>query len=154
MALTASSLIRCQHPSPFRQAWKLSQVYQSTRYDHLRVAPLGRIQMRLICRIGRLVSTPLTSPFAKRSVTFGRKRRVRPNRYSRLFLADWLSSGRVTLNDPSNRAFFRNPGDLWLADHFKGDSFPLASTLSEQLFHRQMLPLAATLVAISLLGED
>jgi len=110
--------------------------------------------MRLIYRIGRLVSTPLTSPFAKRSVTFGRKCRVRPNRYSRLFLADWLSSGRVTLNDPSNKAFFRNPGDLWLADHFKGDSFPLASTLSEQLFHRQLLPLAATLVAISLLGED
>ena len=108
--------------------------------------------MRLICRIGRLVSTPLTSPFAKRGVAFGRKRRVRPIRYSRFFLADWLSSGRVTLNDPSNRAFFRNPGDLWLADHFKGDSFPLASTLSEQLFHRQLLPLAATLVAISLFG--
>lgn len=110
--------------------------------------------MRLICRIGRLVSTPLTSPFAKRRVAFGRKRRVRPTRYSRLFLADWLPSGRVTLNDPSNRAFFRNLGDLWLADRFKGDSFPLASTLSEQLFHRQMLPLAATPVAISLLGED
>jgi hypothetical protein len=110
--------------------------------------------MRLICRIGRLVSTPVTSPFAKCSVAFGRKRRVRPTRYSRLFLTDWLSSGRVTLNDPSNRASFRNPGDLWLADRFKGDSFPLASTLSEQLFHRQMLLLAATLVAISLLGED
>jgi hypothetical protein len=110
--------------------------------------------MRLICRIGRLVSTPVTSPFAKRSVAFGRKCRVRPNRYSRLFLADWLSSGRVTLNDPSNRASFRNPGDLWLADRFKGDSFPLASTLSEQLFHRQMLLLAATPVAISLSGED
>src|SRR6266536_4629401 len=52
-------------------------------------------------------------------------------------LSDWLSSGRVTLNDPSNRASFRNPGDLWLADRFKGDSFPLASTLSEQLFHYQ-----------------
>src|SRR6266581_9149556 len=68
-------------------------------------------------------------------------------------LSDWLSSGRVTLNDPSNRASFRNPGDLWLADRFKGDSFPPASTLSEQLFHRQMLLLAATLVAISLLGK-
>ena len=110
--------------------------------------------MRLICRIGRLVSTPVTSPFAKWNVAFGRQWHVRPTRYSRLFLADWLPSGRVTLNDPSNRAFFRDPGDLWLADHFKGDSFPLASTLSEQLFHRQMLPLAATLVAISLLGED
>ena len=109
--------------------------------------------MCLLCRIGRLVSTPLTSPFAKRNVAFGRKRHVRPIRYSRLLLADWLSSGRVTLHDPSNRAFFRNPGDLWLADHFKGDSFPLASTLSEQLFHRQMLLLAATLVAISLLGK-
>jgi len=110
--------------------------------------------MCLLCRIGRLVSTPLTSPFAKRNVAFGRKRHVRPIRYSRLLLADWLSSGRVTLHDPSNRAFFRNPGDLWLADHFKGDSFPLVSTLSGQLFHRQLLPLAATLVAISLLGED
>ena len=67
---------------------------------------------------------------------------------------DWLSSGRVPLNDPSNRAFFRDPGDLWLADRFKGDSFPLASTLSEQLFHHQVLLLAATLVAISPLGED
>ena len=110
--------------------------------------------MRLICRIGRRVSTPLTSPLATHCVAFGRKLHVRPTRYSRLFLADWLPSGRVTLNDPSNRAFFRNPGDLWLADRFKRDSFLLASTLSEQLFHRQLLPLAATLVAISLLGED
>jgi len=110
--------------------------------------------MRLICRIGRLVFTPLPSPFAKWDVAFGRKQHVHPIRYSRLFLADWLPSGRVTLNDPSKRAFFRNPGDLWLADHFKRESFLLASTLSEQLFHRQLLPLAATLVAISLLGED
>ena len=66
---------------------------------------------------------------------------------------DWLSSGRVPLNDPSNRAFFRDPGDLWLADRFTGDSFPLASTLSEQLFHHQLLLLAATLVAISLWGK-
>ena len=109
--------------------------------------------MRLICRIGKRVSTPITSPLATHCVAFGRKLHVRPNRYSRLFLTDWLSSGRVPLNDPSNRAFFRNPGDLWLADHFKGESFPLASTLSEQLFHRQMLLLAATLVAISLLGK-
>lgn len=39
------------------------------------------------------------------------------------------------------------------AYRFKGDSFPLASTLSEQLFHRQVLLLAATPVAISLWGK-
>ncbi len=93
--------------------------------------------MRPICRIGRLVSTPVTLPFTKYRVVFGSKRRVLPTRYSRLFLSDWLSSGRVTLNDPSIRAFFRNPGDLWLADRFRRDSFLLASTLSEQLFHYQ-----------------
>jgi len=109
--------------------------------------------MRLICRIGRLVSTPITSPLASHCVAFGRKLHVRPTRYSRLFLTDWLSSGRVPLNDPSNRASFRDPGDLWLADRFTGDSFPLASTLSEQLFHHQLLLLAATLVAISLWGK-
>jgi hypothetical protein len=109
--------------------------------------------MRLICRIGRLVSPPVPSPFALHSGAFGHIHRVRPNRYSRLFLADWLSSGRVTLNDPSSRAFFRNPDNLWLADRFRGDSFPLASTLSEQLFHCQVLLLAATLVAISLWGK-
>jgi len=32
------------------------------------------------------------------------------------------------------------PGDLWLADRFRRDSLPLASTLFEQLFHHQLLP--------------
>src|SRR3989441_4962155 len=154
MALTSRTSIKRSYLSPCGRTKKLSQVYQSTRYDHLRAAPLGRIQMRLICRIGRRVSTPITSPLATHCVAFGRKLHVRPNRYSRLFLTDWLSSGRVPLNDPSNRASFRDLGDLWLADRFKGDSFPLASTLSEQLFHHQLLLLAATLVAISPLGED
>ncbi len=107
-----------------------------------------------ICRTGRLVFTPVTSPFAECSAAFGWKRRVHPTQYSRLFLADWLSSGRVTLSDPSNRASFRNPRDLWLADRFNGDSFPLSSTLFGQLFHRQLLPLTATPIAIKLLGES
>ena len=152
MALTSRTSIKRSYLSPCGRMFRLSQVYQSTRYDHLRAAPLGRIQMRLICRISRRVSTPVTSPFTQHCRAFGRKLHVHPNRYSRLFLTDWLSSGRVPLNDPSNRAFFRDPGDLWLADRFKGDSFPLASTLSGQLFHRQLLLLAATLVAISPLG--
>src|SRR5260370_17414280 len=67
---------------------------------------------------------------------------------------DWLSSGRVPLNDPSNRAFFRDPGDLWLADRFTGDSFPLASTLSESLFHPHFFFLPPTLVPITLLGDN
>jgi hypothetical protein len=70
-----------------------------------------------------------------------------------ILLRDWLSSGRVILNDPSDGAFFRSPGNLWLADRFRGDSFPPTSTLSGQLFHHQMLPLVATPVAINLLGE-
>jgi len=107
-----------------------------------------------ICRIGRLVFTPVTSPFAECSAAFGWKRRVHPTQYSRLFLTDWLSSGRVTLNDPSSRASFRNPRDLWLADRFNGDSFPLSSTLFGQLFHRQLLLLTATPIAIKLLGES
>jgi hypothetical protein len=137
-----------------RRTERLSQVYALTHFDHGRVAPLGRLQMFPICRTGRLVFTPVTSPFAECSAAFGWKRRVHPTQYSRLFLTDWLSSGRVTLNDPSNRASFRNPRDLWLADRFNGDSFPLSSTLSGQLFHRQLLPLTATPIAIKLLGES
>jgi hypothetical protein len=133
---------------------RLSQVYALTHYDHGRVAPLGRLQMVPICRTGRLGFTPVTSPFAECSAAFGWKRRVHPTQYSRLFLTDWLSSGRVTLNDPSSRASFRNPRDLWLADRFNGDSFPLSSTLFGQLFHRQLLLLTATPIAIKLLGES
>src|SRR5438132_13294372 len=153
MALTSRTSIKRSYLSPCGRMFRLSQVYQSTRYDHLRAAPLGRIQMRLICRISRRVSPPVTSPFTQHCRAFGRKLHVHPHRYSRLFLTDWLSSGRVPLNDPSNRASFRDPGDLWLADRFKGDSFRLASTFSEQLFHHQLLLLAATPVAISLWGK-
>ncbi|SRR6266702_854522 len=78
-----------------------------------------------------------------------------PKKFSELSnCSDYARCARYFAAGDSLRSDTPNPGDLWLADHFRGDSFPLASTLSEQLFHRQLLPLAATLVAISLLGED
>jgi hypothetical protein len=116
MALTSRTSIERSCPSPCGRTFRLSQVSRHTHCDHPRVVPLDRIRTFPVRRTGRLGYTPVPSPFTEWNAAFGWKRDVHPIQYSRLFLADWLSSGRVTLNDPSNRTSSRNPGDLWLAD--------------------------------------
>ena len=116
MALTSRTSIKRSYPSPCGRTFRLSQVFRHTPCDHLRVVPLDRIRTFPVRRTGRLGYTPVPSPFTEWNAAFGWKCDVHPIQYSRLFLTDWLSSGRVTLNDPSNRTSSRNPGDLWLAD--------------------------------------
>jgi len=116
MALTSRTSIKRSYPSPCGRTFRLSQVFRHTPCDHLRVVPLDRIRTFPVRRTGRLGYTPVLSPFTEWNAAFGWKCDVHPIQYSRLFLTDWLSSGRVTLNDPSNRTSSRNPGDLWLAD--------------------------------------
>jgi hypothetical protein len=116
MALTSRTSLKRSCLSPYGRTFRLSQVSRYTRCDHLRVVPLDRIRTSPLRRTGRLGYTPLPSPFTEWNAAFGWKCNVHPIQYSRLFLADWLSSGRVTPNDPSNRTSSRNPGNLWLAD--------------------------------------
>src|SRR5258708_9424579 len=92
-----------------RRTDHLSQVSSRAYCDTLWVAPLGRLQARLACRMSRLGSTPVPSPLAKQRAAFRGVTRAPRISYSRLALVGHLSVHRVKLNDPSNRAFFRNP---------------------------------------------
>src|SRR5690349_11062043 len=86
-----------------------SQVSSRACYDTLWVAPLGRLQARLACRMSRLGSTPIPSPLAEPRTAFRGIPRAPRISYSQLALAGHLSIHCVKLNDPSNRAFLRNP---------------------------------------------
>jgi hypothetical protein len=158
MAPTDDLFFRCSYPSLeppcFRRIDHLSQVWSRTYCDDLWVAPLGRLQAHLACRMSGLGSTPVPSSIAEPRTAFRCKPRLHRTSHSRLALAGRLSSHRVKLNDPSNRAFLRNPVS------------PLASRPSKE---RELAPLVhivqaalslsaaqpkATPVAIRPLGES
>jgi hypothetical protein len=113
MARTDDLFLRCSYPSlrphRIRRTDHLSQVSSRAFYDTLWVAPLGRLQARLACRMSKLGSTPVPSPLAVKGAAFRGITRVPRISYSRLALVGHLSLHRVKLNDPSNRAFLRNP---------------------------------------------
>src|SRR5712691_1494198 len=113
MAPTDDLFFRCSYHSlklpRLRRTDHLSQVSSRAHCDTLWVAPLGRLQARLACRMSRLGSTPVPLPLAVARAAFGCKPRMHPTSYSRLALVRHLSFHRVKLNDPSNRAFLRNP---------------------------------------------
>src|SRR6266700_2223491 len=113
MALTDDLFLKCSYPSPkrlcVRRTDHLSQVSSRALCDTLWVAPLGRIQARLACRMSRLGSTPVPLPLAEPRTAFRGIPRAPRTSYSRLALVGHLSFHRVKLNDPSNRAFLRNP---------------------------------------------
>jgi len=96
--------LRCSRPTK-----RLSQVSSSIRCDDLWGAPLGRMQPFLACRKRRMVYTPVTIAFAGLPTFGGMHRRYPLPSYSRRPWWGWLSSRRVLSNDPSNRAFLRNP---------------------------------------------
>ena len=109
MFCSSSAATPSLRPHCLRRTDHLSQVSSRTRCDTLGVAPLGRLQARLACRMSRRVSTPVTSSFAVEKAAFRGIAQVPRTSYSRLALARQLSVHRVQLTDPSNRAFLRNP---------------------------------------------
>ncbi len=133
---------------------QLSQVSPLALCDDLWVAPLGRVQTRLVCRRERLVSTPLTSAFVG---------------YFRLWERytvnlSYLSAHGVPCGDDylltvssvttrQTELPCVTQCHLWLADQFGRGSFLPLSALSRQLFHLWLLPPEATPVAMPPLGE-
>src|SRR2546430_2670381 len=113
MAASSDLLFWCSyHSLRLRRIWRtvhLSQVSSRALCDTLWVAPLGRLQARLACRMSRLGSTPVPLPLAEPRTAFRGIPRAPRTSYSRLALVGHLSFHRVKLNDPSNRAFLRNP---------------------------------------------
>src|SRR5215472_31306 len=157
MAPTDDLFFGCSYPSLeppcFRRKDHLSQVWSRAYCGDLWVAPIGRLQAHLACRMSGLGSTPVPSSIAESRTAFRGVSRTPRISYSRLAHAGRLSSHRVQLNDPSNRAFLRHPVS------------PLASRPSEE---RELAPLVhiiqaalslsaahpkATPVAIRPLGE-
>jgi hypothetical protein len=106
MAPTDDLFFRRSYPSLeppcFRRIDHLSQVWSRTYCDDLWVAPIGRLQAHLACRMSGLGSTPIPSSIAEPRTAFRCKPRLHRTSYSRLALAGRLSSHRVKLNDPSN----------------------------------------------------
>jgi hypothetical protein len=101
-----------------------------------------------------LGSTPVPLPLAVARAVFRYKPRMYRTSYSRLALSRHLSFHRVKLNDPSNRAFLRNPVvSLASRPSEERELAPLVHVVQAVLSPSAAQP-KATPVAIGSLGED
>jgi hypothetical protein len=160
MALTDDLSIGCSYLYLSRKRYRrrdhLSQVWTLTSYDDLWVAPLGRIQTRLVCRgrEARFYPCNIASCCKKTKPTFWCNQSVHPTSHSRLSLVGRLSPHRVDLNDPSNRAFLRHPVSSLASKPSEEREFsPLVHIVQAALSPPTAQP-EATPVAIRLLGES
>jgi hypothetical protein len=144
MALTDDLSIGCSYLCLYRKRYRrrdhLSQVWTLTSYDDLWVAPLGRIQTRLVCRgrEARFYPCNIASCW-KKNQRFGvvKEYTIPPTHGCPLWgdspLTVWTLTTRQT------ELSYVTQFHLWLANRVRRESFLLSSTLSRQLFHLRLL---------------
>ena len=157
MAPTGDRFFRCSYRSLelrcFRRADHLSQVSSRARCDTLGVAPLGRLQTRLVCRRREARFYPCNAPLAG-TPTFWCHQKGHHTFSSRLSLVGRLSPHRVNLNDPSHRASLRHPvSSLASRPSEERELSPLVHIVQVAVSPSIAQP-KATPVAIKLLGES
>lgn len=144
MALTDDLSIGCSYLCLSRKRYRrrdhLSQVWTLTSYDDLWVAPLGRIQTRLVCRRREARFYPYNIASCwKKKPTFWGNQRVHHTSHSRLSLMGRRSLTVWTFTTRQSELSYVTQFHLWLANRVRRERFLLSSTLSRQLFHLRLL---------------
>ena len=126
------------HRKRYRRRDHLSQVWSLTFCDDLRVAPLGRLQTRLVCQRREARFYPCNAPLAVNPRFGAIKEDTIPSPHGcPLWGGSHLTVWTLTTRQTELPCVTQS--HLWLADQVRSESLLLLSTLSRQLFHLRLL---------------
>ena len=130
----------CLYHLRYRRRDHLSQVWTLTCYNGLWVAPLGRIQTRLVCRRREAHFYPCNVASGwKKIQRFGviKAYTIPPTHGCPLWGGSHLTVWTLTTRQTELSCVTQF--HLWLANRLRRESFLLSFTLSRQLFHLRLL---------------